>query len=140
MTLQTRMKTMALARANAKAASDADSEACKRRSRRKETALPAMLTFHNMRLTVPCTVADMSGSGAKLSFPSTMQQQFGDMEHLPEKCILVLKADRLQVDVQIMWRRQGKIGVRFLTPPRPMAPASESTSSLRRSVRQASTR
>ncbi len=140
MTLQTRMKAMALARANAKTASDANAEACKRRSRRKDTALPAMLTFHNMRLTVPCTVADMSGSGAKLSFPTTMQQQFGDMEHLPDKCILVLKADRLQVDVQIMWRRQGKIGVRFLTPPRPMAPSSESTSSLRRSVRQASTR
>ena len=140
MTLQTRMKTMALSRAKDEAKADESSEACKRRSRRKGTALPGMLAFHNMRLTVPCTVADMSGSGAKLSFPSTMQQQFGDMEHLPEKCILVLKADRMQVDVQVMWRRTGQIGVKFLSPPRPVAPPSDSGPSLRRVPRQVATR
>ncbi len=120
MSLQTRMKTMALARAKEKPVADESAHACKRRSRRKDTSLPAMLTFQTMRLTVPCTVADMSGSGAKLSFPSSMQQQFGDMEHLPEKCTLVLKADRMQVDIQIMWRRTGQIGVRFLSPPKPL--------------------
>lgn len=123
MSLQVRMKTMALARAKEKAIAEEAAQACKRRSRRKETSLPAMLTFHNMRLTVPCTVADMSGSGAKLSFPSTMQQQFGDMEHLPERCVLVLKADRMQVEIQIMWRRSGQVGVRFLSPPKPLPAA-----------------
>lgn len=120
MSLQLRMKTMALARAKEKATAEKAAEACKRRSRRKETSLPAMLTFHNMRLTVPCMVTDMSGSGAKLAFADTLQQQFGDMEHLPERCILVLKADRMQVDIQIMWRRCGQIGVRFLTSPLPL--------------------
>ncbi|MFM9938315.1 MAG: PilZ domain-containing protein [Hyphomicrobiaceae bacterium] len=114
------MKTMALARVKEKLATEESDPACNRRSRRKDTSLPAMLTFHNMRLTVPCTVADMSGSGAKLAFPATMQQQFGDMEHLPEKCVLVLKADRMQVDIQIMWRRTGHVGVRFLSPPKPL--------------------
>jgi hypothetical protein len=123
MSLQVRMKTMALARAKEKAIAEEAAQACKRRSRRKETSLPAMLTFHNMRLTVPCTVADMSGSGAKLSFPSTMQQQFGDMEHLPERCVLVLTADRMQVEIQIMWRRSGQVGVRFLSPPKPLPAA-----------------
>ena len=102
-------------------AADASAQACNRRSRRKQTALPAVITFSNMRLTVPCTVADMSGSGARLTLPASTAQTFGDMEHLPERIILVLKADRMQVDCQIMWRRAGKLGVRFLGPPRPVA-------------------
>ena len=103
-------------------APSADAKACNRRSRRKSTALPAMITFSNMRLTVPCTVADMSGSGARISLPAATAQTFGDMEHLPERITLVLKADRMQVDCQIMWRRAGKLGVRFLGPPRPTEP------------------
>ncbi len=121
MSLQTRMRTMALNRAKATVDSAPAAKDCQRRSRRKSTALPAMLTFANLRLTVPCTVADMSASGARLAFPADVQRQFGEMEHLPPRCTLVLKADRVQIDAEILWRRGGKVGVRFLTPPRAMA-------------------
>ncbi len=46
MSLQVRMKTMALARAKEKAIAEEAAQACKRRSRRKETSLPAMLTVN----------------------------------------------------------------------------------------------
>ena len=99
---------------------DENAKACNRRSRRKQTALPAVITFSNMRLQVPCTVADMSGSGARISLPASTAQAYGDMEHLPERITLVLKADRMQVECQIMWRRAGKLGVKFLGPPKPV--------------------
>ena len=125
MSLQTRMKTMALNRAKEKVAADVAADSCSRRSRRKETALPGMLTFSNMSLSIPCTIADMSGSGAKLAFLAATVKQFGDMEHLPARCTLILRADRMFIDSQIMWRRSGKIGVKFLSPPMPMAAVSK---------------
>jgi hypothetical protein len=93
---------------------------CNRRSRRKQTALPAMLTFENMRIAVPCTVIDMSGTGARISLSSTAKNAFGELEHLPSKLTLMLKADHMQVDCGIVWRRDGKLGLRFLGPPRHM--------------------
>ena len=91
-----------------------------RRAKRKSTSLPAMITFQNMRVTVPCTVTDMSGTGAKVAFTATVLAQFGDLEHLPQRFMLVLKADRMQVESEVKWRREGKIGVRFLGPPKPI--------------------
>ncbi len=91
-----------------------------RRAKRKTTALPAMITFQNMRVTVPCTVADMSGTGAQIAFTASTIAQFGDLDHLPQKFTLVLKADRMQVACEVKWRREGKIGVRFLGPPKPV--------------------
>ena len=79
-----------------------------------------MITFQNMRVTVPCTVADMSGTGAQLTFGASAIAQFGDLNHLPQKFTLVLKADRMQVESEVKWRREGKIGVRFLGPPKPI--------------------
>jgi len=98
----------------------AESMECNRRSRRRSTALPALMAFHNMRVTVPCTVTDMSGTGARLELPPSSIKQFGDGEHLPDRLMLVLKADRMQVECEVKWRRAGRIGVRFLAPPRPM--------------------
>lgn len=97
-----------------------DQDACKRRSRRKPTTLPGLLMFANMRTTVPCTVMDMSGSGARIGLNAAAQHSFGDLEHLPNRVTLVLRADHLQVDCEIVWRRDGKLGLRFLGPPRPM--------------------
>jgi hypothetical protein len=98
----------------------AEKAACNRRSRRRQTTLPALMSFPNMRVTVPCIVSDMSGTGARLELPPASAKQFGDAEHLPGRLTLALKADRMQVECEVKWRRSGKIGVRFLGPPRPM--------------------
>lgn len=91
-----------------------------RRAKRKPTSLPALVTFQNMRISVQCTVADMSGTGAKLTFTKAAINQYGDLEHMPDQFTLVLRADRMQVDCEIKWRREGQIGVRFLGPPKPV--------------------
>ena len=116
---QERLRRIAASRAEQKAA--AEGADCKRRARRKSTALPGLITFATMRLQVPCTISDMSGTGARLTLPSSTAQTFGDLEHLPDKVMLILRADRMQVECEIKWRRVGSLGVRFLGPPVPLA-------------------
>jgi hypothetical protein len=108
---------------NAAAKAEVETTDCKRRSRRKSTTLPGLITFKTMRLEVPCTIVDMSGSGARLTLPSGTARTYGDLEHLPDRLTLVLRADRMQVDCEIKWRRPGSLGVRFLGPPQPIATA-----------------
>ena len=116
--LQTRLRQIAARQAATQAAAEPDE--CKRRVRRKQTSLPGLITFKSMRLQVPCTIADMSGTGARLKLPAGASQSFGDLEHLPDRITLVLRADRMQVDCEIKWRRTGSLGVRFLGPPVPL--------------------
>ncbi len=116
--LQERLRKLAAAKAEEKAA--AEQAPCNRRTRRKSTTLPGLITFKTMRLQVPCTIADMSGTGARLVLPATTAQTFGDLEHLPTQVVLVMRTDRMQVDCEIKWRRTGSLGVRFLGPPVPL--------------------
>lgn len=92
---------------------------CKRSSTRKQTSLPGLLTFPNMRLQVPCTISDMSGSGARLTLSPGTTRDLGDLDHLPDRLTLHLRADRMQVDCEVRWRHQSSLGVRFLAPPKP---------------------
>ncbi len=119
MSLQNRMRSMALDRAAVKPV--VDDQACNRRSKRKSTSLASMITFTGMRTSIACTVEDMSLSGAKIAFSKALLDTMGDMEHLPDRLVLVLRADRMQVQCEVKWRRAGKIGLRFLGPPMPIA-------------------
>lgn len=119
--LQERIRQTATQRAAIKA--EAEAVDCKRRSRRKTTTLPGLITFKTMRLQVPCTISDMSGSGARLTLPAGSTRTYGDLDHLPDRLTLVMRVDRMQVDCEIKWRRPGSIGVRFLGPPQPIETA-----------------
>jgi len=119
---QERLRRTAAQRAEGKAV--AESTDCKRRSRRKATTLPGLMTFKTMRLQVQCTIADMSGSGARLVLPAGTARTYGDLEHLPTNLTLVMRVDRMQVDCEIAWRRPGSLGVRFLGPPKPLDTAA----------------
>ncbi len=120
--LQERLKLVAAAKTEKRLAATtaADAAACKRRARRKSTALPGLITFRTMRLQIACTIADMSGTGARLVLPISTAQSFGDLEHLPDQLVLVIRTDRVQLDCEIKWRRVGSLGVRFLGPPAPL--------------------
>ena len=115
---QDRIKSITAARATAAKPAADTTGSCNRRSRRKSTALPAILTFPNMRLAVPCTVTDMSGSGAKVAIGDSSESTVGDVDDLPNRLTLILRADHMQVDCDVVWRRAGRLGLRFLGPPR----------------------
>lgn len=117
--LQERLRV--LARSKAEQKSQADVADCKRRSRRKSMSLAGLITFKTMRQQLACTIVDMSGTGAKLNVAAAVARAYGDMEHLPSRLTLVLRADRMKVDCEIAWRKPTSIGVRFLGPQKPLA-------------------
>ncbi|MDX2155108.1 MAG: PilZ domain-containing protein [Hyphomicrobiaceae bacterium] len=116
--LQERLRKIAETRSRER--ESAGSIECKRRTRRKQTSLPAVLTFRTMRAQIPCTIVDMSGTGARLRLPPATARAYGDAESLPGHCTLVLRIDRIQVDCEVMWRNDMSLGVRFLGPPVPI--------------------
>lgn len=93
--------------------------ACNRRMKRRQTALPGLVTFRNMRLELPCTIADLSGTGARLGFAPSSLSTIGDLEHLPSEMMLAFRADRMEVPCEVRWRLPRSLGVRFLGPAVP---------------------
>jgi PilZ domain len=122
MSLQSRMKAIASVRSAAPIVRE-DAPPCNRRSRRKALAIPGLLTFPNMRLAVPCTVTDMSGDGARV-IVTPSEDTKRDVNDLPKRLTLVMRLDHLYVDCTVVWRREGKIGLRFLGSPQPMPRAT----------------
>lgn len=118
--LQERLRALAAARAEVKEKAAAETAACKRRARRKQTALPGLITFKTMRTQIPCTVADMSGTGAQIRVTHATATAYNNLEDIPDRLTLVLRTDRVQVDCEVKWRRTTSIGVRFLGPPTPL--------------------
>lgn len=115
--LQERLRKVAAARTEQKAA--AETADCKRKARRKQTSLPGLITFKTMRMQIPCTIADMSGTGAQLRVTHATATAYNNLEDIPDRLILILRADRMQVDCEVKWRRKTSLGVRFLGPPKP---------------------
>lgn len=116
--LQERLRKMAAARAEQKAAAEVTE--CHRKARRKPTSLPGLITFRTMRMQIPCTIADMSGTGAQLRVTHATATAYGNLEDIPDRLNLVLRADRMQVDCEVKWRHKTSLGVRFLGPPKPL--------------------
>lgn len=104
-----------------RAAGTVEAPVCQRRMKRKPTALPGLVTFRNLRLELPCTISDMSGSGAGLHFPPSAFRMVHDLRDLPSEMTLVLRSDRLEVPCEVRWRLNRSLGVRFLGAPRPSA-------------------
>jgi len=94
-------------------------KACKRRMIRKQTTLPGLITFRNLRLRLPCTIEDLSGNGARLNLSPASLRSIGDPARLPTEIVLVLPTDRMEVPCEIRWHLRGSIGVRFLGPALP---------------------
>jgi len=104
---------------------DADNEPLgKRRMKRRPLALPGIITFRHMRLQVPCTIADLSITGARLAVMPSGTSQLGDLNHLPDEIILIMRLDRMQVTCTVQWRQGTQLGVRFLGPPTPLSMVS----------------
>lgn len=105
----------------ARPVAQADATACQRRLKRRPTALPGLITFRNLRLELPCTISDLSGSGARLTLLPSSLRTAGDLANLPDKLMLVLRTDRMEVPCEVRWREKCSMGVRFLGAPQPIA-------------------
>lgn len=102
------------------AVEDADDEqADGRRAPRKMQILPAYVTAPGMPNAISARVLDMSATGAKIELTPMGRATGIPMTELPDRFILVLRHDKMEVDCETVWRDEWLVGVRFLGFPRP---------------------
>ena len=82
----------------------------RRRSARRRVFKSAICTHSGKHIGVPCTVRDISQSGARLRIEATMAvcKQFE----------LLIEIDGLEAKCDTIWRKGHEMGVRFCAPPR----------------------
>lgn len=87
-----------------------------RRAPRKRQALSALILWEDNRTGIPCTVVDMSVSGARLHLSRSTRGHI-DPNDLPDAITLYVKADRLSVQCAVVRRSDADLGVRFTSMP-----------------------
>jgi hypothetical protein len=80
---------------------------------RRRVLKSGIAASNDRRLTVNCTVRDLSDTGARLRVEGSMT--------VPDTFELLIPLDGLEASCQVVWRKGGEVGVRFLSAPRIVA-------------------
>ena len=89
-----------------------------RRAPRKRVAVPGLIGVPGYRLHIPCRIVDMSAMGACAELVAP-PDRIKLASELPDRLILVLANDRVEVDCRVQWRAGRRLGVQFLSGMRP---------------------
>ncbi|MBX9927170.1 MAG: PilZ domain-containing protein [Hyphomicrobiaceae bacterium] len=96
------------------------SEGNRRWSMRRTMSAPGLVWPGGSAPTIPCTIADMSGTGARLLMQRGWVNPFRGVSSVAQQFTLLMRFDRMQVQCEIMRIDDQEIGVRFISPPSPM--------------------
>ena len=64
-------------------------------------------------------VIDMSAVGACVGLPRAGDSDYIDPEVIPDRVTLDIRYDASEVECEIAWRTESKLGLRFLSSPMP---------------------
>lgn len=78
----------------------------KSREKREARTKAATLNLDGAELSLSCTIRDINRGGARVSVSKT--------DGIPDRVILICKADDFYAQAAVVWRRQGEVGLRFL--------------------------
>jgi len=92
--------------------SDAQGE--KRRAPRRRVLKGAIVAYNDRRSTMPCSVRDISETGARLRVDGSM--------NAPDTFLLVIELDGIEADCEVVWRKSPDLAVSFVSPPRKVTP------------------
>jgi hypothetical protein len=84
-------------------------------ARRRRVLKAGIIAFNGRHSTLPCTVRNISATGAHL-------RMHGSSASAPDTFELIVELDGLEASCTVMWRRGEDIGVRFEGEPRKIAP------------------
>ena len=93
-----------------------------RRHARKRMLKGGTIAFNGRHSTLPCVVRDLSDSGARL--------QVALASGVPDTFELMIDLDGFEAFVEVAWRAQNEVGVRFLAAPTKVAPKRAQTVSM----------
>jgi hypothetical protein len=81
---------------------------------RRRMLKAGIVAFNDRRSTVPCTVRDISATGARLRVDGSVGA--------PDTFELIIELDGLEAPCQVVWRKANEVGARFLSAPRVTPP------------------
>lgn len=81
---------------------------------RRRVLKAGIIAFNDRHSTLPCTVRNVSDTGAMLRMPRTITP--------PDTFELLIELDGLEASCTVVWRRGEDVGVRFDKPPRKIPP------------------
>lgn len=76
---------------------------------RKRMLKGGVIAISARHVTMPCVLRDISDTGARL--------QVSNGAGVPDTFELIVELDGLAIHAEVVWRRQGEVGVRFLGAP-----------------------
>ena len=85
-----------------------------RASQRRRVLKAGIIAFNDRHSTLPCTVRNVSDTGALIRMPGTLSA--------PDTFDLIIELDGLEASCTVMWRKGEDVGVRFNEPPRKIPP------------------
>jgi hypothetical protein len=80
---------------------------------RRKVLKAGIAASSNRHLTVSCTVRDISATGARL--------RVDNLASIPDTFELIIAADGLEANCEVVWRKSNEVGVKFLGAPRMVA-------------------
>lgn len=86
----------------------------KRRTPRRRVLKGAIVAYNDRRSTIPCTVRDISDTGARLNADGSI--------NVPDTFLLIVELDGIEADCRVVRRKSPELAVTFLSPPRKIAP------------------
>lgn len=86
----------------------------KRRSPRRRIFKGAWAAFNDRHCSIPCTVRDISETGARLLAEGTV--------NVPDTFELIVDLDGTEANCEVVWRKGKEIGVKFIGAPRMVTP------------------
>ncbi len=92
----------------------------RRWSMRRTMSAPGLVWPGGSAPTIPCTIIDMSGTGARLLMQRGWVNPFRGASSVAQQFTLLMRFDRMQVECEIIRIEEQEIGVRFVSPPTAM--------------------
>lgn len=89
-----------------------------RRAPRRRVCVPGLIGFPGYRMTVPCRLLDMSSTGIGTMIIEDNARRRRSALELPDRILLIMTHERLEVDCLIRWRDGERFGAQFTSMTR----------------------
>jgi hypothetical protein len=90
----------------------------RRWAHRRSSATAATLNGSELGDPVPCLVLDTSSTGARVRPHFARGARCQSLKDLPERFTVMFTIERVAMDCVVAWRRDGEIGLKFVSPAR----------------------
>lgn len=83
---------------------------------RRPTSARAYIHVPHIKAPIGCILKDSSSTGASLRLSPAVGQIATTSREVPSQFTLALPMEHMQIECRVIWRQNGNLGVRFVSP------------------------